>query len=99
MSILNHSTLFPPFDLKPLNRYWVWFDVLTEEVLALPCSETTSNLLNQLNKEGVTPKEVLARNAYDARRLGCPEYFKKSMMYSSIQNQEIQSKNTVPKFH
>lgn len=70
-------------ELLPIQGYWVWFDVLNEEVLALPQKETSKLLLENLKKEGVTPRNVLARTTLQAMHLGCPESYKKPVVSSS----------------
>jgi hypothetical protein len=66
------STL-PPFDLAPMRPWWVWFDALGMEPLAVPVVEVTPMLASQLEKEGVTPRCVLARSTLQALDLGFPK--------------------------
>lgn len=73
------SFVTPPdsnlMDLAPIGGYWVWYDVLSDEVLSVPMKEATTPLLDQLKKEGVEPRFVLARSNLQAMRLGCPNAY------------------------
>jgi hypothetical protein len=56
----------------PVRPWWVWFDALGMEPVAVPACEATPALLAQLDKEGVRVRCVLARSTLVALRLAFP---------------------------
>ena len=58
-----------------MDRFEVWFDLASDDLLAIDASVMTEALRLQLALEGVTPRQVLAKDRREAVRQAFPDRF------------------------
>ena len=58
-----------------MDRFEVWFDLASDDLLAVEASGMTEALRLQLALEGVTPRQVLAKDRRAAVRQAFPDRF------------------------